>query len=179
MNKTELKIPEDRIGVLIGKNGEIKKTLEKKTNCKISISSETGVVKIESEDPIGFLRAQEFIKAIGYGFSPDVAFKLVDDEMMVLDVISLSEYEEDLQRIKGRIIGKKGKMRKLIEELLGVNVIVGNKEVAIIGDAESVSVAREAIFKLIEGAQHSTVQRFLERKRRDLKLRTLDWESFG
>jgi len=178
MNKTELKIPEERVGVLIGKDGEVKKILEKKTNCKITVNSKTGVIKIESEDAIGFLRAQEFIKAIGYGFSPEIAFKLVDDELTVLDVISLAEYS-NLQRIKGRIIGKKGKMRKMIEDLLNVNVIVGNKEVAILGNAESVSVAREAIFMLLEGAQHSTVQRFLERKRRDLKLRSLDWEFIG
>jgi phosphopantetheinyl transferase len=73
------------------------------------------------------------------------------------------------------IIGKEGKMRRFIEDTLGVNISVYGKTVAIIGDAESVAVAREAILMLVEGAQHSTVQRFLERKRREMKMRSLDW----
>ncbi len=77
--------------------------------------------------------------------------------------------------MKGRIIGKEGKMRKFIEDVLNVNISVYGKTVAIIGDAESVAVAREAIEMLVEGAQHSTVQRFLERKRREIKMRSLDW----
>ncbi len=173
----ELVIPEDRIGVLIGKEGEVKERIEKETGCKLKISSKTGVVKIECEDPIGFLRAQDVIKAIAHGFNPDVAMKLLQDELMVLEIIDLTGYvsPKHLERVKGRIIGKEGKMRRFIEDTLDVNISVYGKTVAIIGDAESVAAAREAILMLVEGAQHSTVQRFLERKRREMKLRSLDW----
>ena len=173
----ELVIPEDRIGVLIGKEGEVKERIEKETGCKLKISSKTGVVKIECEDPIGFLRAQDVIKAIAYGFNPDIAMKLLQDEFIVLEIIDLTGYvsPKHLERVKGRIIGKEGKMRKFIEDTLDVNVSVYGKTVAIIGDAESVAAAREAILMLVEGAQHSTVQRFLERKRREIKMRSLDW----
>ncbi len=173
----ELVIPEDRIGVLIGKEGEVKERIEKETGCKLKISSKTGVVKIECEDPIGFLRAQDVIKAIAYGFNPDIAMKLLQDEFIVLEIIDLTGYvsPKHLERVKGRIIGKEGKMRRFIEDTLDVNVSVYGKTVAIIGDAESVAAAREAILMLVEGAQHSTVQRFLERKRREIKMRSLDW----
>jgi len=173
----ELVIPEDRIGVLIGKEGEVKERIEKETGCKLNISSKTGVVRIQCEDPIGFLRAQDVIKAIAHGFNPDVAMKLLQDELMVLEIIDLTGYvsPKHLERVKGRIIGKEGKMRRFIEDTLDVNISVYGKTVAIIGDAESVAAAREAILMLVEGAQHSTVQRFLERKRREMKLRSLDW----
>ncbi len=173
----ELAIPEDRIGVLIGKEGEIKERIENETGCKLRIDSKTGVVKIQCEDPISFMRVQDVIKAIAHGFNPEVAMKLLQDDMMVLEIIDLSTYvsPKHLERIKGRIIGKEGKMRKFIEDVLNVNVSVYGKTVAIIGDAESVGIAREAIEMLVEGAQHSTVQRFLERKRRELKMRGLDW----
>ena len=173
----EMAIPEDRIGVLIGKEGEIKERIEQATGCKLKINSKTGVVRITCEDPVNFLRVQDVIKAIAHGFYPDVAMKLLEDDMMVLDIIDLSAYVSDkhLERIKGRIIGKEGVMRRNIEDLLNVHVSIYGKTVAIIGDAESVAIAREAIMMLIEGAQHSTVMRFLERKRRELKMRGLDW----
>ncbi len=173
----ELLIPEDRIGVLIGKEGEVKERIENETGCRININSKSGAVRIVCEDPISFMKVQDVIKAISYGFNPDVAMRLLQDDMMVLEIIDLTSYvpPKHLERIKGRIIGKEGKMRKYIEDVLNVNVSIYGKTVAIIGDAESVAIAREAIEMLVEGAQHSTVQRFLERKRRDLKMRSLDW----
>jgi len=173
----ELSIPEERIGVLIGKEGEIKKRIEELSDCNVRISSKTGVVKIECEDPYKFMRVQDVIKAIAHGFNPEIAIKLLEDDMTTLDIIDLTSYVSDkhLQRIKGRIIGKEGSMRKTIEDLLNVHISVYGKTVAIIGDVESVAVAREAIEMLVEGAQHSTVIKFLERKRRELKMRSLEW----
>jgi len=175
MQKIALRIPEDRLGVIIGKDGSVKKRLEEETNCRIIVSSE-GVVAIESEDAVGFLKAQDVIKAIGSGFSPEVAFKLLSDDFIILDVISLDFSPNNLQRIKGRIIGKGGKFRKAIEDMLGVNVSVHHKSVAIIGEIENVNAAREAINMIINGHQHSTVYRFLENKRREIKMKSLDWK---
>ncbi|HID42296.1 MAG TPA: RNA-processing protein [Archaeoglobaceae archaeon] len=175
MQKIVLRIPEDRLGVIIGKDGSVKKRLEEETNCRIIVSSE-GVVAIESEDAVGFLKAQDVIKAIGSGFSPEVAFKLLSDDFIILDVISLDFSPNNLQRIKGRIIGKGGKFRKAIEDMLGVNVSVHHKSVAIIGEIENVNAAREAINMIINGHQHSTVYRFLENKRREIKMKSLDWK---
>ncbi len=177
MNAIEIEVPEDRIGVLIGKEGEVKKAIEERTGCRLRISSRSGIVKIECDDPVNFMRARDVINAIAKGFSPEVALKLLDDEMMVLEVIDLSSLvsEKAMQRVKGRIIGKEGKMRRQIEDTLDVNVSVYDKYVAILGDAEAVSAAREAIIMLVEGAQHSTVIRFMERKRREMKSRMLDW----
>ena len=163
MNIIEIEVPEDRVGVLIGKEGEIKKMIQEKTGCKLRINSKTGVVKLECEDAIGFIKAKDVIRAIASGFNPEIAMRLLDDDMMILDVIDLTGYVPDnaLQRVKGRIIGKEGKMRKQIEDMLNVNISIYGKTVAIIGDAESVAAAREAILMLVEGAQHSTVIRFM------------------
>ncbi len=175
MNVVELEIPEERVGVLIGRDGEIKKLIEEKTGCRLTVMH--GIVKIECDDAVEFMRAKDVVSAIAYGFSPDTALKLLYDENMVLDVINLSDYLADsaLRRIKGRIIGKEGKMRKQIEDMLNVSISVSEKHVAIIGDPENVAAAREAVMMLVDGAQHSTVIKFMERKRRDLKTRSLDW----
>ncbi len=177
MNVLEIEIPEDRIGALIGKDGEIKKLIEEKTGCKLKVSSKFGFVRIECEDAIGFMKAKDVVTAIAHGFSPEIALRLLDDEMLVLEVIDLSALisESAMRRIKGRIIGKEGRMKRQIEETLNVNISIHGKHVAIIGEVENVAAAREAVMMLVDGAQHSTVIKFIERKKRELKSRSLEW----
>ena len=178
METLEMKIPADRVGVLIGKEGEVRKRIEEKTGCKIRIDGKSGIVKItRGEDPVGFLKARDVINAISRGFNPEIAMKILDDDFTVFESIDLSEYvsSKAMERIKGRIIGKEGKMRRLIEETLNVNVSIYDKFVSIIGPVENVAAAREAIMMLIEGAQHSTVQRFMEKKKREIEMRSMDW----
>jgi len=78
-----LKIPLERVGVLIGHNGETKKYLEEKSGLKINIDSKAGEVVIddhELKDPLIVLKIENIIKAIGRGFSPDKVMILLDDE---------------------------------------------------------------------------------------------------
>jgi ribosomal RNA assembly protein len=84
----------------------------------------------------------------------------------------------DLNRIKGRIIGKNGKTRNIIEETTTVKLSIYGHTVSLIGDIDSVEVAREAIFMLIKGRQHQTVYQYLHRKRRMLKRKEMEiWET--
>ena len=181
-----LKIPRERIGVLIGPNGEIKKYVERTLLVKLEIESETGGVKIilteNVEDPSLLFKAKDVVNAIGRGFSPELAFRLIRDEEAFLDIIDLraifGKSESDIRRVKGRIIGMEGKTRRIIEELTETNVCVYGYTVGLIGDIEQVQAAREAIQMLIRGSIHSTVYRFLHRKRRELKKRKLElWEK--
>lgn len=183
---TFLKIPRERIGVLIGPNGKTKKRIEKELSVKLKIESGMGGVAIilaaNAKDPSLLFKAKDVVTAIGRGFSPESVFRLVHDEEAVLDIIDLrlifGRSESDIRRVKGRIIGKDGKTRKIIEELTETNVCVYGHTVSLIGDIEQVQAAKEAIQMLIRGSQHSTVYRFLHRKRRELKKRMLElWEK--
>jgi len=183
---TFTKIPKDRIGALIGPEGQVKQTIEKKLSVELSIDSETGDVTItlssEAQDPSQLFRAKEVVTAIGRGFAPDRAFRLLHDEDAVLEVIDLRELFgrslSDLQRIKGRIIGQEGKTRRIIEELTEADVSVHGHTVSIIANMDQMEAAREAIQMLLRGSQHSTVYRFLHRKRRELKKKKLElWEK--
>lgn len=181
-----LKIPRERIGVLIGPNGATKKYIERTLSVELEIESETGGVRVtlteNTEDPSLLFKAKDVVNAIGRGFSPELAFRLIRDEEAFLNIIDLraifGRSESDIKRVKGRIIGMDGKTRRIIEELTETSVCVYGHTVGLIGDIEQVQAAREAIQMLIRGSLHSTVYRFLHRKRRELKKRKLElWEK--
>jgi len=183
---TFIKIPKERVGVLIGPEGTTKKNIEQKLSVDLQIDSEAGDVTImmaeKATDPSMLFKAKDVITALGRGFSPEHAFRLIRDEEAILDIIDLrtvfGKSEADIKRVKGRIIGMNGKTRRIIEELTDTNVAVFGHTVAIIGTVEQVQAAREAIEMLVKGSMHSTVYRFLHRKRRELKKKMFEiWEK--
>jgi ribosomal RNA assembly protein len=168
----QIKIPEERVGVLIGPGGAIKNLIEEKTKSKLEVDSESGAVSVVStEDPLQAMRVMDLVKAIGRGFSPERALPILDDEMLMLDVMDISKMvgtQADMARMKGRIIGKDGKSREIMERLSGAKVSVYGKTVALLGYPEQIRVARSAIEMLIEGAPHGNVYSFLEKKHQEL-----------
>ena len=183
---TFIRIPRERIGVLIGPNGSVKEQIEKTLGVKLQIDSSTGDVSIElnpeNNDPSKLFRAKDVVTAIGRGFSPEKAFRLLEDENTILEIIDLRQIfgksESDMRRVRGRIIGRDGKTRRIIEELTETYISVYGHTVGIIGDFEKAQIAREAIDMLIKGAMHGTVYRYLHRKRREIKKQMLElWEK--
>ena len=114
-----IRIPQDRVGTIIGTKGETKKMLQNISGIKIDVDTE-GEVTIyddaETADPLMALKIIDVIKAIGRGFAPDRATRLFDDDEY-LEVVDLKEFvggrNNQLSRIRGRIIGKDGKTRKI------------------------------------------------------------------
>jgi len=148
------------------------------TKTKIDIDSNTGEVFItsteETEDPLAVWKARDIVLAIGRGFSPERAFRLLN-EGEVLEVVELTDViigneRNALPRIRGRIIGRKGRTREIIEEMSGTEISVYGKTVAIIGNPLQVQVAKTAIEKLVKGSPHGTVYKYLERRKKDLEL---------
>lgn len=172
----ELKVPKNRIAVIIGKEGAIKKELEESTSTKLNIDSKEGDVFVSGEDALGLYTAREIIKAIGRGFNPDIARLLLKPDY-IFEVVDLSEYvgksKEAMLRLKGRVIGKEGKSRKLIEELAECNISVFGKTISIIGSPESSASARHAVESLLRGSTHANVYKWLERRRRELKRKAI------
>jgi ribosomal RNA assembly protein len=150
----------------------MKKLIEEKSKSLLDIDSETGTVTIESsEDPLMVMRVSDLVRAIGRGFSPERALVILDDEMLMLDVMDLSKMvgtKSDMARLKGRIIGKDGKTREIMEKLSGSKVSVYGKTIALLGYPEQIRVARAAIEMLLDGAPHGNVYSFLEKKHQEL-----------
>lgn len=181
-----VRIPKERVGVLIGPDGKVKRYLEERLQVKLEIESESGGVEITlnegATDPSLFLRAKDVVTAIGRGFAPDQAFRLICNEETVFDSIDLRQIfgrsESDIRRVKSRIIGMNGKTRRTIEELTEADVVVYGHTVGIIGTFEQVDAARNAVQMIIQGSEHHTVYNFLQKKRRELKKQQLElWEK--
>jgi ribosomal RNA assembly protein len=169
-------IPKDRVGVLVGPGGTVKLTIEEKLFVDLKIDSPSGAVEIgvkpDTPDPSGALQAKDIVLAIGRGFSPERAFRLFNEDT-ALDIIDLHDFfgknEAEIRRVDGRIIGREGKTRRILEELTGAAISVSGHTVSIIGGYEAVSMAKDALEKLIKGRQHGTVYKFLRRRRQEIK----------
>ncbi|MCG2828326.1 KH domain-containing protein [Methanothermobacter sp. K4] len=173
-----LKIPRERVGVLIGKNGEVKEQIERLTQTDLEIDSETGAVTLipqdELDDPLSPWKARNIVRAIGRGFNPEVALRLLDDDV-ALDIIKITDYvgksKKAIARQKGRVIGRGGITRRIIHDMTGVDISVYGKTVALIGEFEKLSVAREAVEMILNGARHKSVYAFLEKKKQEMKMK--------
>lgn len=174
--KTYIRIPRDRVGVLIGPQGRNKKRLEATFRVNLTVDSETGNVEItpqpDQTDVSVLFTVRNISQAIGRGFSPRRAMTLLNEDQDIL-ILDLEEYvgtsRNSMNRVKGRIIGKEGKSRALLEELTESLISVYGGTVAIIGSYEVLPVAKEAVEMLINGAFHKTVWNHLYAYRRKMK----------
>jgi ribosomal RNA assembly protein len=178
-----VRIPVERVGVVIGKEGAAKRHLEEELGVRLGVDSKEGLVTVRSEsaeksDPFAATRV---IEAIGRGFSPQRAIRLMD-EGVTLEVIDLRDYAgkstNSLERIRGRVIGLKGKSRRVIEELTRCHLSVYGRTVSIIGEAPEVQLASDAVRSLATGSQHRTVYNTLQKARTKRKMeRMFLWEG--
>ncbi|BAN90002.1 KH domain-containing protein [Aeropyrum camini] len=173
-----VKVRPERLGAVIGPQGEVKAEIMRRTGTVITVDTENSMVIVEPEaegvPPVNMMKAAEVVKAISLGFPPEKAFRLLEEDQ-ILVVVDLKQIVGDsqnhLRRIKGRIIGEGGRARRAIEEMTDTYINVGEHEVAIIGDYERAMAAKQAIEMLAEGRMHSTVYRHLERIMREIKRR--------
>jgi ribosomal RNA assembly protein len=127
-----IRIPKERVGVLIGPEGKVKLDIEERLQVKLDIESESGGVQItlneKATDPSLLIRAKDVVMAIGRGFAPDRAFRLIRNDETVFDLVDLrlifGRSDSDIRRVKSRIIGMNGKTRRTIEELSEADLVV-------------------------------------------------------
>jgi len=177
-----VQVPDDRIGVLIGEGGETMREIEERAEVRLDIDSESGKVGIETVgDPVTALKGPDIVKAIGRGFAPEEALRLLEDDMMVFDIVDIgaaTRNRNDLRRQKGRLIGENGRTRELMEELTGASVTIYGSTLAAIGGPKQVEAVRDAAEMLLDGAPHGAVYSFLEERRQELKHKGMEYHPF-
>ncbi|MCY3411168.1 MAG: RNA-processing protein [Candidatus Heimdallarchaeota archaeon] len=169
-----IRIPMKRIGAVIGKKGANREEIEKATSSKIIIDSDTGEVEIRPDsdlkDPVMLIKASEIVKAIGRGFYYKTALKLIEDDYY-LDIIRLKQNigksGQQIRRVKSRIIGTGGKTRKMIEELTSTHLVISGSTVSLIGMYDKITLAHDAVSKIIAGSPIESVLKKLEEKKKE------------
>ena len=180
------RVPKDRIAVLIGSKGVTAKSIRNASGCKeLNIDSESGEVEAiwgeaGTYDPVKAMKLPDVIKAIGRGMAPKAAIRLLDDNHF-FEMVDLRNFvgkrSNQQRRIRSRIIGSQGKVRKLIESLTDTEITIYKSTVVIIGEQEGLFAARQAIEMLAGGSEHGSVLGYLEKDRRRAKLSNRSLES--
>ena len=179
-----VKIPKDRVGVLLGPNGTVKTQIEHSCGVALEIDSKAGDVTIipkteAIEQGLVGLAARDIVKAIARGFSPERAMKLANEDMY-LSIVDIRDFtgknRKHVQRIRGRLIGTDGKTRRIIEELSESELSIYGNTVSIIGDLMSLDASKRAVEMILEGSEHAAVYKFLEGRRREMHFREMYME---
>lgn len=170
-----IKIPRERVGVLIGHDGEVKREIESRSNTKLIIDSKEGEVQIDDskiDDPLLSLKIENIVRAIGRGFSPEHAFTLFNDDSYFI-LFDLRDYvgkrDTHIRRVKARIIGRNGRTKRIIENLTDSFISVYGHTVSVITDLLYLETVKTAIEMIISGSKHDTVYRYLQRKRKEIE----------
>ena len=173
-----MKVGKKRIAVLIGKNGEIKKNIEDNLGVELIIDSKTGNCEIkpdlnnQSYNPLNIFTAKKIVTAINRGFNPSKAMNLLNEtyDLEIFNLYNiLGRSEKKIKRIKGRVIGRNGEMRKAIERYSECFLSVFGKTIAIIAEYDNLQIARRAVNMILSGMPHHTVLKFLENKYNEKK----------
>jgi ribosomal RNA assembly protein len=150
----EVSIPDDRKGVLIGRDGSFKAELEKMSRTSISVNEG---VAIEGDDPLTVMRAAWVVRAVGRGFSPEKAILLLKEDYHLRIISIREESDKAIRRLMARVIGRKGATRRILEHDTNCLISVYGKTVSIIGRAGEIPAAEEAVESLIRGRSHGYV----------------------
>jgi len=138
-----------------------KAKLEKTLNLKIINRGKEVTIQGNPEDEY---RGEKVIDAINLGFPVQHAL-LIKTKDFLYEVINIKDHtkRKDLKRIRARIIGTKGKTLTTISHLTNCYLEIKENQIGIIGPAESIENAQNAIISIIQGSKQANVYSFLEK----------------
>jgi ribosomal RNA assembly protein len=140
---------------------QAKSEIEDKLNVKINNKGKLLEISGAPEDE--FI-AEKIVQALNFGFPIDIALLLTEEYYLFEQVnIKSTSRTSNLERVRGRIIGTQGKTLKTLSHVSNCHFELKDNEVGIIGTAEQIPAARQAILSLIKGSKQSNVYSYLEK----------------
>ena len=154
----------------------VRKEIEKALDIKINITKDG--IEINGPEEFNDYIAIQVIQAVEMGFQLPSALKLKDEGFMFEKMQIKSQARPSrLATIKGRLIGKEGRVLETLSELTGCDIKIKGYEVGIIGRTSDIKFAINALTNLIHGSPHSSVYAYLERSRHLREMREEEEES--
>lgn len=137
-----------------------RKKLEKELNVKITNIGKEVTIQGNPEDEY---IAEKVLDAIDMGFLIQRALLLKDEEFLFekINIKSLAK-KKNMEMVRGRIIGTGGRTLATISLLTDCFFEIKDNEVGIIGHAENIKNAEEAIKMLVKGSKQGNVYAYLE-----------------
>ncbi len=153
----------------VNKIKQNKKRLEKSLNVRIYFSGKN--ISLEGATIDEYI-AVNAIEALDLGFSLEQAL-LLKEEDIILEKINIKDITKrhDLESVRARIIGTRGKTKSVLESLSDCFISLHGNTVGLIGRTEEIKKAMQALTSLIHGSKQSKVYSYLERGRSREKLR--------
>jgi len=141
---------------------KLKKRLE--ASLGIKISSRLKNIIIEGSPEEEYI-AEQVILALDLGFSLQEALSIKEEEFL-FEILNIKEHTKshNLERVRGRIIGEKGKTIATLSGLTGCYLKLNENQLGIIGPPEIMKITQEALTSLINGSKTANVYAFLEKK---------------
>ncbi|MEK6914275.1 MAG: KH domain-containing protein [Nanoarchaeota archaeon] len=138
---------------------------------KTKLEKELGV-KITNKGRIFFIDgtpeneflALEVVEGIKLGFSADRALELKQEDFIIQKInIKNITRRNDLERIRARLIGTKGKTLKTLRNLTNCDFSITNNEIGIIGPIDEIEEALQSVTSLVQGSKQGNVYSRLEK----------------
>jgi len=148
---------------VVGRIAKNRAKIEKATNIKILCQDDVVVISGDAEQEY---IASQIIEALELGFKLKHALLLAQEDY-VLEKVWLKKRKSHKRavEIRGRLIGTHGRVRRIMEELSDCYIVIKGNTVGIIGPAENVKAAVQAVIAIDEGSKFSSVFYGLEQAR--------------
>jgi len=176
-------VPPERARAVLRKGGRLRRSIEERYDVSLAVDDETGGVSVRytpEKAAEAFLALRNIMSAVSTGFDEGAIRDMIERDLQfaALDLEDkVGSSRSALTRIKGRIIGQRGRAKRKIEEATGCMISIYENKVGISGPPETMEIAREAVDRLSSGFQHETVYRFLETRMRRLKQEQRLWKG--
>jgi len=145
-----------------------KPELEKELNIKLINKGKLFFIEGDGEDEYMGLKV---LGAVNLGFSVERAL-LLKNEDTILNILNIKDITKrnDLERVRGRIIGTHGKTIANMCKLTDCQISLHDNQVGIIGNINDIKEATIALRILIQGSRQGNVYARLEKKKKQKRL---------
>jgi RNA-binding protein PNO1 len=116
----------------------------------------------ETPDPVLLQKAEDFVKAVVFGFEVRDAIALLRMDDIYLDFFDVKDVRanlagDNLSRCIGRMSGSHGKTKFTIENVTRTRIVIADTHIYIMGTTQNNTVAKNALCDLIRGSPAAKV----------------------